>query len=169
MDPYVINLPWLARKMIVSCFILPFRPKSTSEAYRKIWMDEGSPLLIFSKNLGKRLEEQFGIHVEVAMRYGRPSIKEALSSFESQNIQEIKVLPLYPQFCDATVTTTIDKVIKENQEKANISVIPPFYSNEAFVKSSANVIAENLPEKFDHLLFSYHLSLIHISEPTRPY
>ena len=149
MDPYVINLPWLARKMIVSCFILPFRPKSTSEAYRKIWMDNGCPLLIFSKNLGKRLEEQFGIHVEVAMRYGRPSIKEALSSFESQNIQEIKVLPLYPQFCDATVTTTINKVIKENQGIANISVIPPFYSNEAFVKSSANVIAENLPEKFN--------------------
>ena len=64
--------------------------------------------------------------------------------------------PLYPQFSDATVTTTINKVIEENQGKANISVIPPFYSNEAFVKSSANVIAENLPEKFDHLLFSYH-------------
>ena len=102
MDPYVINLPWLARKMIVSCFILPFRPKSTSEAYRKIWMDKGSPLLIFSKNLGKRLEEQFGIHVEVAMRYGRPS-------------------------------------------------------------------AENLPEKFDHLLFSYHSlpeSQVKNSDPT---
>ena len=119
-------------------------------------MDKGSPLLVFSKNLGKKLEKQFGIHVEVAMRYGRPSIKEALSSFESQNIQEIKVLPLYPQFCDATVTTTINKVIKENQGIANISVIPPFYSKEAFVKSSANVIIENLPEKFDHLLFSYH-------------
>ena len=169
MDPYVINLPWLARKMIVSCFILPFRPKSTSEAYRKIWMDNGSPLLIFSQNLGKRLEEQFGIHVEVAMRYGHPSITEALSSFESRNVKKIKVLPLYPQFCDATVTTTIDKVIKENQEKANISVIPPFYSNEAFVKSSANVIAENLPEKFDHLLFSYHSlpeSQVKNSDPT---
>ena len=90
------------------------------------------------------------------MRYGRPSIADALSSFESRNVQKIKVLPLYPQFSDATVTITINKVIAENQEKANISVIPPFYSNEAFVKSSANVIAENLPEKFDHLLFSYH-------------
>ena len=90
------------------------------------------------------------------MRYGRPSIADALYSFESQNIKKIKVLPLYPQFSDATVTTTINKVIEENQEKANISVIPPFYSNEAFIKSSANVIAENLPEKFDHLLFSYH-------------
>ena len=156
MDPYVINLPWLARKMIVSGFILPFRPKSTSEAYKKIWMDTGSPLLFFSQNLGRKLEEQFGIKVEVAMRYGRPSISEALSSFERRNVQNIKVLPLYPQFCDATVTTTINKVVEENQEKANLSVIPPFYSNEAFVKSSAKVIAENLPEQFDHLLFSYH-------------
>ena len=111
MDPYVIDLLWLARKMIVSCFILPFRPRSTSEAYKKIWMDAGSPPLFFNQNLGRKLEGQFDIQVEVAMRYGRPSISEALSSFESRNIQNIKVLLLYPQFCDATVTTTVNKVV----------------------------------------------------------
>tara|TARA_Y100000766_G_C18728560_1_gene517665 strand:- start:71 stop:337 length:267 start_codon:yes stop_codon:yes gene_type:complete len=82
--------------MIVNYFILPFRPKSTSEAYRKIWMDNGSPLLIFSQNLGKRLEEQCGMYVEVAIRQGRPSIAEALSSVESRAVRKIKVLALYP-------------------------------------------------------------------------
>ena len=169
MDPYVISVPWIFRKLIVSCFILPFRPNSTAEAYKTIWMDEGSPLLFYTKRLCQQLEEQHDLNIEIAMRYGTPSISEALESFEKKNIKNLHILPLYPQFCDATVTTSINEVIKKNQQKANLSIVSPFYSSEEFIKSSRTVIEEHLPIDFDHLLFSYHSlpeSQIKKSDPT---
>ncbi len=156
MDPYVISVPWILRKLIVSCFVLPFRPKSTAEAYKTIWTDEGSPLLLYTKKLCQQLEEQHKLPIQIAMRYGRPSISQALESFAKQHIHNICVLPLYPQFCDATVTTSITEVIRKNHQKANLSIVPPFYSSDAFISSSKTIIAERLPINYDHLLFSYH-------------
>ena len=92
MDPYVISVPWIFRKLIVSCFILPFRPNSTAEAYKTIWMDEGSPLLFYTKRLCQQLEEQHDLNIEMAMRYGTPSISEALESFEKKNIKNLQLI-----------------------------------------------------------------------------
>ena len=156
MDPYVISVPWILRKLIVSCFILPFRPKSTAEAYETIWMKEGSPLLFYTKKLRQQLEEKHRLNIEIAMRYGNPGISEALESFDKRGIHNLYILPLYPQFCDATVTTSINEVIEKNDQNANLHIVPPFYSSEEFVNSSKTIIAEHLPTNFDHLLFSYH-------------
>ncbi|MDC0214560.1 ferrochelatase [Gammaproteobacteria bacterium] len=156
MDPYVINAPWIIRRLIVSCFILPFRPKSTAEAYKMIWTEEGSPLLFNTQKLKNHLQGEHNLNIEIAMRYGSPSISDALESFEQQKIKTIHLLPLYPQFCDATVTTSIKEVRRKNIYKANLSVIPAFYASDAFIKSSKTVIKEHFPDDFDHLLFSYH-------------
>ena len=156
MDPYVINAPCIIRRLIVSCFILPFRPKSTAEAYKMIWTEEGSPLLFNTQKLKNHLQGEHNLNIEIAMRYGSPSISDALESFEQQKIKTIHLLPLYPQFCDATVTTSIKEVRRKNIYKANLSVIPAFYASDAFIKSSKTVIKEHFPDDFDHLLFSYH-------------
>ena len=51
MDPYVIQLPWVLRRLIVSLFVLPFRPKASAHAYQSVWWDEGSPLMVLSQRL----------------------------------------------------------------------------------------------------------------------
>ena len=57
MDPYVIDVPFLIRLMIVKCFILPFRPKKSAEAYASIWWDEGAPLLVISERFHQKFKE----------------------------------------------------------------------------------------------------------------
>lgn len=78
MDPYVIQLPWLLRRFIVSAFVLPSRPKASAEAYRSVWTDTGSPLIVLSEKLHKAVQQQVDMPVELAMRYGNPSIEAGL-------------------------------------------------------------------------------------------
>ena len=75
MDPYVIQLPWLLRRMIVSLFVLPSRPKNSAHAYQSVWTENGSPLIALSEQLLKAVQEQTDIPVKLAMRYGKPSIE----------------------------------------------------------------------------------------------
>ena len=74
MDPYVIQLPWIFRRLLVSLFVLPSRPKNSSKAYQKIWLPQGSPLVVLSEKLKQALQEKLTIPVAMAMRYGQPSI-----------------------------------------------------------------------------------------------
>ena len=172
MDPYVINLPWILRKFIVSCIILPLRPKSTSAAYKKIWMDEGSPLLVYTKKLQEQLKQEINLPIEIAMRYGNPGIDQAVKSLKEQKINKILVLPLYPQFSDATVTTSLKEAERTCNQGTRLINLPPFYASEGFLKASETVIRENLPKDFEHLLFSYHSlpeSQIKKTDPTGHY
>ena len=69
MDRYVIQLPWLIRRMIVSLFVLPKRPKASAEAYKSVWLDEGSPLVVLSDQLNQALQNKLDMPVKMAMRY----------------------------------------------------------------------------------------------------
>ena len=82
-DPRVIDLPVFLRWPLVNLFIVPFRYKKTTAAYAKIWESDGSPLLIHTKKIAARLTEEVDQHyqIEIAMRYGKPSIKESLMRF----------------------------------------------------------------------------------------
>ena len=110
MDPHVIQLPWLLRRMIVSLFVLPTRPKASAEAYKSVWMDEGSPLIVLSERLKNALQSQLDMPVAMAMRYGKPSIETELLALSQQaGIEEVLYIPLYPHFADSTVTTSIEE------------------------------------------------------------
>ena len=90
MDPHVIQLPWLLRRMIVSLFVLPTRPKASAEAYKSVWMDEGSPLIVLSERLKNALQSQLEMPVAMAMRYGKPSIETELLALSQQaGIEEV--------------------------------------------------------------------------------
>src|SRR5690554_2903803 len=78
MDPYVIQLPWALRRLIVSLFVLPLRPKRSAHAYRSIWTPEGSPLIVLSQQLLEAVKQQTDMPVAMAMRYGQPSIEDEL-------------------------------------------------------------------------------------------
>ena len=117
-DDLVIDFPKPIQKFLVKGIIVPLRHKKTFESYKKIWTDEGSPLIVISKKLAQRIQDETGIKTEVGMRYMEPSIKDALNNLINQGCEEIRVLPLYPQFTGSSSLTSINKV-KELKKELN--------------------------------------------------
>ena len=169
MDPYVIQLPWLLRRLIVSLFVLPSRPKSASQAYQRIWTSEGSPLLVLSGHLQQALQACINRPVAIAMRYGRPNIeKQILALVKQADINEILFIPLYPHYAESTVTTSITearRVIDKHKLKITLTIIEPFYDNPGYIDALVKSAQPYLNQPHDHLLFSYHgLPELHITK-----
>ena len=95
MDPYVIDLPWPARALLVHGIILNTRPKKSAEAYQSIWTEQGSPLIYHCNALTESLQTRFEEPVELAMAYGNPSLPAALDSLLDQGVEEICLLPSF--------------------------------------------------------------------------
>jgi len=160
-DPYVIDLPSPFRQLLVGAFILPFRPKRSAEAYRKIWdaagTGTGSPLLHYSNALHEALKVKLSAeHCEIAMRYGTPGIPEAVARLVGQGVDHLKLICLYPQHADSTRQTSIEAVSAELPDGVRLEVIPPFYDDSDYLDAQAAVIERHLPGQWDHLLLSYH-------------
>ncbi len=160
MDPHVLDLPGPLRWLVVNLLILPFRPKRSAAAYASIWdaagRNTGSPLLYHSQGCRDRLAECVDMPVVLAMRYGQPNIAAAIRELRAAGASDILVIPLYPQHADSTRTTTIAAVQAALPAGATLRVLPPFYDQPAYLDAQSAVIEQNLPERWDHLLFSYH-------------
>ena len=160
MDPHVIQLPWILRRMIVSLFVLPKRPKDSAEAYKSVWLEEGSPLIVLSQQLKSALVEKLDMPVGLAMRYGSPDIESELLKLAQQpGIDEILFIPLYPHFADSTVTTSVElakSVIEKHNLSVKLNVIAPFYQQEDYINALVESAKPYLAESHDHLIFSYH-------------
>lgn len=160
MDPYVIQLPWPLRRLIVSLFVLPKRPKDSARAYQSVWWPEGSPLIALSRQLQKALQGKSSLPVSIAMRYGKPSIQSALCELQARgDVDEVLFIPLYPHFADSTVRTSIveaERVIKQQGLDLSLKVQPSFYAQEDYIKALVTSAQEALASEYDHLLFSYH-------------
>ena len=158
MDPYVIQLPWLLRRFIVSDFVLPSRPKASAEAYRSVWTDTGSPLIVLSEKLHKAVQQQVDMPVELAMRYGNPSIEAGLLKLARiDGVKEIFFVPLYPHFADSTVTTCIEmakQVIAKHKLDIVLTIKPPFYQEEGYINALtlvANIVCNRLIVAVSHM------------------
>ncbi len=158
----VIDINPIARWLLLNFFILPFRPRNSSRAYKKIWLEEGSPLLINSHNLKKDLSKELledNISVELGMQCGNPSIKNAITSLEKKGCDRILVLPLYPQYASSSFGSAIEDVYRENLNKWNIpylQIIPPFFSESRFIEAWAKVGSPYIENDLDHIVFSFH-------------
>lgn len=172
MDRYVIDVPWPLRRLIVS-MVLRKRPALSAAAYRSIWWDEGSPLLVISRRLHAKVAEQWNAPVSLAMRYGEPSIGNALLDLARNGSRHVTVFPLYPQFADSTVTTVLEeirRVVKQHQLEISLDQVLPFFSQPLYVSALAHTVKPVLERGFDHLLLSYHglpERHIHKADPTR--
>lgn len=159
MDRYVIDVPWPLRRFIVS-MVLRKRPAASAAAYRAIWWEEGSPLLVVSKHLQEKMAEFWPTtQVALAMRYGEPSIEQTLCRLAQDGIEHATLVPLYPQFADSTVTTVIEEaknVLKRRHLNLQLDVVPPFYDQPAYMSALAESIRPYLSQSYDHLLLSYH-------------
>src|SRR6266403_1064414 len=110
MDGFVINSPALFRWLLVNDLIVPRRKYQSAEAYQKIQLPEGSPLLVYSRALSQEVAARLNRNeyvVECGMRYGNPSIKSALETLKSHSVQRIVALPLYPQYAESSFETAV--------------------------------------------------------------
>lgn len=159
MDPYVIDLPWPVRRLLVS-LILRKRPADSAHAYASIWWPEGSPLVVLSQRLQAQVKKFWNKGpVELAMRYGEPSIERVLLKLAEQGIEDVLLAPLYPQFADSTTTTVLEqakRVIREHKLKTKLSWLPPFYDQPDYLEALAQSARPYLEQGFDHLLLSFH-------------
>ena len=160
MDERVIDVPLWARNLLVKGIILNTRPKASAAAYKKIWWEEGSPLIVISERLKSKVQEQVDFPVALAMRYGSMTIKKGLQELVDKGVDEVFLIPLYPQFAMATTETILvlaEDIRKEHFPDLKISDLPAFYNNEDYIEVLSKSIKKNLEGKnYDHLLFSYH-------------
>ena len=112
MDERVIDIPYWKRWILIKGIILKIRPKKSGAAYKKIWWKEGSPLIVLSERLQKKLQIKSTIPVGLAMRYGSMTILNGIQELVDQGVEKILLFPLYPQFAMAT-TETISVLVKE--------------------------------------------------------
>jgi ferrochelatase len=160
MDERVIDVPLWARTLLVKGIILNTRPKASAKAYKKIWWQDGSPLIVLSERLQNKIQKKIEYPVALAMRYGSMTIKKGLQELVDKGVDEVFLIPLYPQFAMATTETIL--VLAEDVRKANypnlkISSLPAFYNNTEYIQVLSNSIANHLKGKtYEHLLFSYH-------------
>lgn len=158
-DERVIDIPAFFRHLLVNLLILPFRPRKTAEAYKKIWTPEGSPLLVYTKKLAELLFSKTGIRTEFAMRYGNPSIYNVLAGLKSANIENILVIPLYPHYAMSSYETAVEELnraLKGLSYSPEIVVLPPFYSDSFYISALADSYKRAISAPPQHLLFSYH-------------
>lgn len=160
MDPRVIDLPYWLRSFIVRGIILNTRPKASAEAYKKIWWEEGSPLIVISERLQNKIQQQIEIPIGLAMRYGSMTIKKGLQDLVDKGVEEILLIPLYPQFAMATTETILvlaEELRHEHFPHLKITHLPPFYKNEDYITVLSNSITKHIKDKKpEYLLFSYH-------------
>ena len=160
MDPKVITVPYILRFILVSIIIVPFRAFSSGKIYKKIWTENGSPLIVNTSALADKVSKKVPhIEVEFAMRYQSPSIEDKLKKLISQNLDEIIILPLFPQYSTATTGSVFDeisRVLKKQSVTPSIKFINQFYEQESFIDSWEDKLKSFDVDKYDHILFSYH-------------
>jgi len=161
MDGRVIDIPYLVRSLLVRGIIVPFRAPKSAEAYRSIWTDEGSPLIVLTKQLQEAVQQKIKEPVAIAMRYGTPSPMQAYDQLlkEHPGLEEVVLLPLYPHYAMSSYETAVEYA-KEQHQKGNysfkLSIIPPFYDDADYIDALAQSMQPYTEQEYDHILFSYH-------------
>src|SRR5262245_14948489 len=166
-DPRVVQLPRLIWWPILYLLILPFRPSRTARKYAAIWRQDGSPLRVYLARQAQLLRGYLGerakkaVPVAGGMRYGKPSIAEALAELRERECERIVVLPLYPQYATSTTASTEDGVaraLRRWRPAPRVETIREFHAHPLYVKA----IARNVNDYWmktgrpDRLVMSFH-------------
>ena len=166
-DTRVIEWPPALWWFVLHGIILRTRPRRSAEAYAKVWTDEGSPLLCIAKKQAALIKDSLGkeygddVVVDLAMRYGSPSIKSVLDRMREANVQRLLVLPLYPQYSATTTASTIDAVCAELSHwrfQPELRTINHYHDFPPYIDAIAESIRGHWAEfgRPEKLLFSYH-------------
>ncbi len=162
LDKRVIDIPAVARYLLINGIIAPFRAPKSAKVYKELWTERGSPLLFHGRDLQQKLQATLGsdYHVAFGMRYQSPSIESALEELREQSLDRIIVLPLFPQYASASTGSVQDKVmeiVKDWWVIPNISFISSFCDDPGFINAFATLGKQHMAQdNYDHVVFSYH-------------
>ena len=166
-DPRVVEIPRFVWLIILHGIILRVRPAKSAKLYQSIWTKQGAPLITITAQqtakVAEQLKAQYGndVVVDFAMRYGSPSIANTLQTFQQQGVDNIVVLPLYPQYAGPTTGSTFDAVSRELQQwryVPTIHFLNTYHNNPLYIKALTATISEHIAKygKPDKLVLSYH-------------
>ena len=160
MDERVIDIPYWKRFLLIKGIVLNTRPKKSAAAYKKIWWDEGPPLVVISERFKEKVAQKLHIPVALGMRYGSLSIKKGIQELVDQGVEEILLVPLYPHYAMSSYETVVEKAKQVNRDEfpnIKMDILPVFYNNKDYIKALAANIKRHLEGfDYDHVLFSYH-------------
>jgi protoporphyrin/coproporphyrin ferrochelatase len=179
-DPRVIEVPKFIWWFVLHGIILRTRPKKSAEAYEKVWTEKGSPLLDISikqtNAIRTEIEKQLSgnVKVELAMRYGNPSIESGLEKLRHANANRLLIFPLYPQYSAATTASTFDAVadvLKTWRWIPELRMVNHYHDNQEYIDALANSIQKHWQtnSKPEKLLFSFHGMPQHYIDAGDPY
>jgi ferrochelatase len=166
-DPRVVEVPRLLWWLILNGIILNVRPARSAEAYKTVWTDDGSPLLVYTREqcqaLEKHLDREYQgrVIIDFAMRYGEPSIPQALQSLIDRGARQLLVLPLYPQYSGPTSGSTFDAIADDFRMRRwlpDLQFVASYHDQPGYISAVADSIREHWAAhgRTDKLLFSYH-------------
>ena len=161
MDERVIDIPYLARLLLIKGIIAPFRAPKSAKAYQSIWTDAGSPLIVLTRQLQAVVQPHFDMPVEIAMRYGNPTPETAYENLLKQipDLEEVILFPLYPHYAMSSYETALEYMKEVHQKKKyhfSLSVVEPFYNDDQYIHALAESIRPFTSQPFDKILFSFH-------------
>lgn len=161
MDERVIDKPYLLRLPLVGGIIVPFRAPKSAEAYKEIWTKDGSPLIILTKKLQEEIQKNVNVPVEIAMRYGNPTVEYAFDSLmeKVKGLEEVIAVPLYPHYAMSSYETAVEhakEVHKKKKYPFKLDFIKPFYNEAGYINAMVESMKPYMKEQFDQILFSYH-------------
>ncbi|MFT5425350.1 MAG: ferrochelatase [Gammaproteobacteria bacterium] len=166
-DSRVVEVPKFIWWFVLHGVILRTRPKRSAAAYRKVWTDEGSPLLSIAKKQAAAIQTYLDehatekIHVELAMRYGNPSIRSGLEQLRQANARKLIILPLYPQYSASTTASTFDAVsdvLKTWRDIPELHLVTHYHDAPDYIDALSESITEHWQNtsRAEKLLFSFH-------------
>lgn len=161
-DPRVIDMPAWKWNPILNLAILPHRPEKSAKLYQTVWSKEhGSPLLYYTQRQTEMLQEELPTYrVRYAMSYSDPEIAEALLEMEKAEIDQLTIIPLYPQYSTTTVGSVVDDINRFYMGRIripNLKIVTDFCDYDPYISAMANKIEKAIENfKPDRLLFSYH-------------
>lgn len=166
-DPRVVEIPRIPWWLILHGYILRTRPARSAEAYAKIWTDNGSPLLLHSRDIANGIQEKLSarlsgaVNVELGMVYGTPSIDSALQALHDQCVRRVVILPLYPQYSNTTTGSVFDAVTQSLAQRRwipELRMINHYHDSNGYIAALAASIRDywDIHGRAEKLLMSFH-------------
>ncbi len=168
-DPLVLDKFQPASKFLARRVIAPLSAAKSLEKYSLIWRKEEptiSPILYYMQQLSEKLEKQKNTPVEIAMRYGSPSIEDALNAFSKKEskLTEVVVFPLIPHYAQSSTQTIIEEVKRVNNNNSysfELKIVKSYFNHPAFIQALATHVKQYLTCDIDRMVFSYHSLPLH--------
>lgn len=161
MDKRVVDLTRFIWCPLLHFIIIPLRAPRVAKLYHSVWMAEGSPLMVHSLRQMRALAEKTEMPVALGMSYGSPSLQSAVQQLQQQGVEQIIVLPLYPQYSSSTVSAVWDglyRIFRRQRTLPHIRFIRDYATHPAYIEALKHSVQRSFARhgKPDLLLLSYH-------------